>query len=144
VKTRTLLLLAVTVGLVILVAGGVKLLLIAEDKPVHHLAVPSSAKVGDMTVNVRSVSVVAGTTLVAVELVGVDDPDGASTFVFGTGQATLQPEPPPAGHGTACTSTKAAVPTSCVLAFATDAHGVLGYDRAGTTLRWDIVGPIGG
>ena len=143
-KTRTLLLLAVSVGLAILVAGGIKLFLIADSKPVQHHPVPGSATIGDMTVTVQSVRVVQGSTLIAVELHGVDDPDGASSWVFGNGGATLTPSDPPAGDGAPCRGTHAAEPTSCVLSFATsDARGVLGYNRADETARWDIVGPVG-
>ena len=142
-KTRTLLLLAVTVGLIILIAGSVKLFLIAEDEPSKHLHVPGMTKVGDMSVTVRSVRVEGGQLLVSVELVGVDDPDGAASWVFGNGSGTLHALAPPPGTGEPCASTSATEPTDCVLAFATaDARGVLGYQRAGTTVRWDVVGEV--
>ena len=53
-KTRTLLLLAVTCGLVILLAGSFKLFLITEKSPPAHLSVGQSGTIGDMKVTVVS------------------------------------------------------------------------------------------
>ena len=139
-KTRTLLLLAVGCRLVILIAGSVKLLLVADDVQPNHLAVGQSADIGDMVVTVVSATRSAELTLVTVELIGVDDSDGARSWVFGTSEAQLRPETPPAGVGAACGATKALTLTRCVLAFRTvAATGVLRYERADETRRWDIV-----
>jgi hypothetical protein len=139
VKTRTLLLLAVVCGLVILVAGSIKVFLIADEKTPTQLQVGETATVGDMNVTVDSVERRDGQTLVAVELVGVDDPDGALSWVLGVVGAQLQPSDPPAGSGPACGATAQSTPTRCVLAFATDeSRGVLRYERANETARWDI------
>lgn len=143
VKTRTLLLLAVTCGLIILVAGSIKLFLIADDPQPVHLAVGQSATVGDMKVAVTSVERRGGQTLVSVELVGVDDPDGAVSWVFGTGKTQLNAVKPPPGAGEECGATTATSPTDCVLAFDTMDVGVLRYQRANDSLRWDIVAPPG-
>lgn len=140
-KTRTLLLLAVGCGLIILVAGSIKLFLIADDKPPVHLAVGQSGQAGDMTVAVQSVRRTATETLVEVRLVGADDIDGALPFTYNTGAKPLPPQGPPAGEGTRCAATSVTTPTVCVLAFETTrVPGVLGYQRAGETLRWDITG----
>ena len=139
-KTRTLLLLAVASGLVILVAGSIKLFLIADDDPPAHLVVGESATVGDMTVAVLSVDRAGGETYVGVRLQGVDDPDGATSWVLGVVGDQLRPLAPPPSVGPACSSTSAAEPTDCVLAFRTDAVGVLTYGRADETIRWDITG----
>ena len=142
VKTRTLLLLAVGCGLIILVAGSIKVFLIADDTAPSHLHVGESATIGDMRVTVSSTRRTTTQTLVEVELQGVDDEDGARSFVLGTGSKQLEPVDPPAGEGEPCGATSAGRTISCVLAFDTaDAAGVLRYERAGETLRWDIVAP---
>ena len=71
-KTRTLLLLSVGVGLLILLAGGVKLLQVATDRTeVRVLDLDESAVIGDMTVAVQSVSQTADGTLVEISMSGV-------------------------------------------------------------------------
>jgi hypothetical protein len=139
VKTRTLLLLAVGCGLVILVAGSIKLFLVADDTAPQHLSIGASGTVGDMIVTVVDVHRTTEQLLVDVALTGATDDDGATSFVYGTGSKQYSPVPPPHGEGTACSSTVADATTRCVLAFDTDEpQGVLRYDRAGETLRWDI------
>ena len=138
-KTRTLLLLAVACGLAILVAGSIKIFLIADEKTPPQLAIGESAKVGDMKVTVDSVERRNGQTLVSVELVGVDDPDGATSWVLGVLGSQLKPLDPPADAGRRCGATDKSSPTQCVLAFPTDeTKGILRYVRAGQTARWDI------
>lgn len=144
-KTRTLLLLAVGCGLVILVAGSIKLFLVADDTAPAHLAIGERGTIGDMTVTVESVRHAADQTLVAVSLIGADDDDGAKSFVFVASGKEVSAIDPPAGEGEACASTAVDSVTRCVLAFDTpDGQGVLRYDRAGKTLRWDIVGQPAG
>ena len=139
-KTRTLLLLAVGCGLIILIAGSIKLLLVADDVQPTHLAVGQSADIGDMDVKVVSATRSADLTLVTVELIGVDDAYGARSWVLGSSDGQLRPESPPAGVGAACSATKALTLTQCVLAFRTvAATGVLRYERDDETRRWDIV-----
>lgn len=137
-KTRTLLLLAVASGLVILVAGSIKLFLIADEKPPKLHAVGDSGTIGDMTVSVLTVDRVAGETYIGVRLEGVDDADGATSWVLGVVGDQLAPLSPPPSVGPACGPTSATEPTECVLAFRTDAVGVLTYGRADETIRWDI------
>ncbi len=93
-KTRTLLLLSVGVGLMILLAGGVLLLQLAnESAAVEPAAVGESVQVGDVDVTV--LGVVAGDGAgerifsVDVELGGVDD--DLSGFSLATGDRRLQP-----------------------------------------------------
>ena len=139
-KTRTLLLLAVGCGLIILIAGSIKLLLVADDVPPTHLAVGHDAQIGDMSVTVISATRSAELTLVTVELIGVDDADGARSWVLGSSDGQLRPVTPPASVGAACGATRALTLTRCVLAFRTvAATGVLRYERADETRRWDIV-----
>lgn len=73
-KTRTLLLLSMVCGLAIIVAGGLKLFLVASDRtevPVLSLGEPST--IGDMTVTVTGVSATPGGTEVDVVMRGVED-----------------------------------------------------------------------
>src|SRR3954451_13342201 len=120
VKTRTLLLLAVACGLAILVAGSIKVFLIADEKSPPQLGIGESATIGDMKVTVDSVERRNGQTLVSVDLVGVDDPDGATSWVLGVLGSQLKPLEPPSQAGAPCGATTKSTPTDCVLAFATD------------------------
>ncbi|MEO6123552.1 MAG: hypothetical protein ABIR32_07550 [Ilumatobacteraceae bacterium] len=137
-KTRTLLLLAVASGLVILLAGSIKLFLIADEKAPAHLVLGETGKIGDMTVTVLSVDRSGSETYISVRLVGVDDPDGATSWVLGVVGEQLRPLAPPTSVGPACEATSADTETDCVLAFRTTAIGVLTYGRADETIRWDI------
>ncbi len=139
-KTRTLLLLAVASGLIILIAGSIKLFLIADEKAPPHLAVGETGTIGDMSVTVQGVDRGDGQTFVSIRLVGADDPDGALSWVFGTGSEQLRPLAPPSSVGTGCGATDETEPVDCVLAFLIDdGVGVLRYERAGETIRWDIL-----
>ena len=89
-KTRTLLLLSVGVALMILLAGGVLLLQLAnESAAVEPAEVGEAVEVGDVDVVVFGVE--EGVTFaVDVELGGVDD-DDLSSFSLATGDRRLQP-----------------------------------------------------
>ena len=80
VRTRTLLLLAVACGLVILVAGVVQLLRIAGQDDAEFSPLGAEVSVGDLRVVVESYDESGGTATVAVRLGGVDDPDAAADF----------------------------------------------------------------
>ena len=139
-KTRTLLLLAVGCGLIILIAGSIKVFLIADDTSASNLTVGSSGEVNGMTVTLDSVRRTADQTLLGVSLIGVDDPYGALSFDLGTIDGHLKPQPPPPGDGEACAATSKQTLTHCVLAFDTTVvPGVLIYERD-DDLRWDIAG----
>lgn len=72
VKTRTLLLLSVACGLLILLAGGVKLLQVASDDPaVPVLSLGEVATIGDMTVSVSAIDPDGGVVTVLVSMSGV-------------------------------------------------------------------------
>ncbi len=142
-KTRTLLLLAVGCGLVILVAGSIKIFLISDDSTPSHLTIGQSAEIADMSVTVESVRRAGSQTLIEIEISGVDDPDGAATFFYGIGASKeLRPVTPSTDSAAACAATTVAAATgTCVLAFDTDvSEGVLRYERGGEKARWDIVG----
>ncbi len=88
-KTRTLLLLSVGVGLMILLAGGVLLLQLAnESAAVEPADVGEAVEVGDVDVVVLGAQEGA-TFAVDVELGGVDD--DLSGFSLATGDRRLQP-----------------------------------------------------
>jgi hypothetical protein len=88
-KTRTLLLLSVGVGLMILLAGGVLLLQLAnESAAVQPAEVGETVEVGDVDVVVFGAEEGA-TFAVDVELGGVDD--DLSGFSLATGDRRLQP-----------------------------------------------------
>jgi hypothetical protein len=142
VKTRTLLLLAVGCGLIILVAGSIKLFLIADDSGTPKLSVGASGEAGGMTVTLESVRRTADRTLLEVSLIGIDDPDAtASRFGYGIVGAVLEPAAPSAEDGEPCGATSRTVATHCVLAFeTTEAPGVLIYTSDDESLRWDVGG----
>jgi hypothetical protein len=93
-KTRTLLLLSVGVGLMILLAGGVLLLQLAnESAAVEPAEVGEAVEVGDVDVVVFGARE-ADTFSVDVELGGVDD--DLSGFTLATGDRRLDPLTAPA------------------------------------------------
>lgn len=140
-KTRTLLLLSVGVGLLILLAGGVKLLQVATDRTeVRVLDLGESAVIGDMTVAVQSVSQTADGTLVEISMSGVAgaaviedwrllgdgsviEATGASSDDRFCSSRTLVPE---GGSPARCTLRFAAVETVQAVA----------YTRAGEQRQW--------
>ena len=91
-KTRTLLLLSVGVGLLILLAGGVLLLQLSnESAAVEPAEIGDAVEVGDVDVVVLGVVALGAqdTFSVDVELGGVDD--DLSGFSLATGDRRLQP-----------------------------------------------------
>jgi hypothetical protein len=90
-KTRTLLLLSVGVGLAILVAGGVLLLQLSnETAAVEQAEIGEQVRVGDASVRVLGVDETGPYFTVDVELGGVDD--DLSGFSLATGDARVAPE----------------------------------------------------
>jgi hypothetical protein len=96
-KTRTLLLLSVAVGLAILLAGGVLLLQLANQQSVVEPAtVGTPVSVGDVEVTVVDVTETDGVLAVDVEIGGVDDSDGIDSFRLVTSDRPLGPITAPA------------------------------------------------
>jgi len=90
-KTRTLLLLSVGVGLAILVAGGVLLLQLSnETAAVEQAEIGERVRVGDASVRVLGVDETGRYFAVDVELGGVAD--DLSGFWLATGDARVAPE----------------------------------------------------
>jgi hypothetical protein len=83
-RTRTLLLLAVSCGLMILVAGGVWLLRLdgANESGSVTFRIGDTAQAGDLRVTVVSATERDGTMEVEVRTSGVDDPSGFDDFAL--------------------------------------------------------------
>jgi DNA-binding transcriptional regulator of glucitol operon len=80
-RTRTLLILAVACGLVILVAGSLQLLRFGDTSDaIPDLRVGDTATAGDLTVTVVSAAEADGRMQVVVRTSGVDDPLGFDGF----------------------------------------------------------------
>jgi hypothetical protein len=134
VRTRTLLLLAVACGLVILVAGVVQLLRIAgQDEPAPAAQIGEPVRVGDLTVTVDGYSERDERGVVELSLGGVDDPEGTDDFRLVVPGESLAPAEDACGGTTV-------VPRACSLAFDLgDAEGssrVLLYRRGDEQARW--------
>lgn len=94
-KTRTLLLLSVGVGLAILLAGGVLLLQLSnESAAVAPAAVGERVRVGDVEVTVTGSEASGSSFSVDVEIGGIDD-DDISSFSLATGDGRLEPQTAP-------------------------------------------------
>ena len=138
-RTRTLLLLAVTCGLAILVAGTVQLLRLAGQETAKILAVGDTGTAGDAKVLVQRFDEADGVATVTVTLSGVDDPKGLEGFTLVVPEATVQPNQ---RGGKACTGFTVA-PVTCTLTFGTAdvkaGDRLLVFHRAAETARWKLV-----
>ena len=82
-RTRTLLLLAIACGLVILLAGGIQLLRVGgQQQTAKLLATGESGKAGDVTVELVSMSVGVDNLVAVVRVGGTNDPDGLDGFTL--------------------------------------------------------------
>lgn len=147
-KTRTLLLLSVGCGLLILLAGGVKLLQVANDRTeIPVLSFETPAVIGDMTVTVMSIAESQDGTRVIVRMVGVPgEPVVNDWRLLGDGRVL---EPSGAEDGelgrvdspTVC-GRSSVVPTGnepieCVIRFpSVEAIQAVAYTRAGEQRQW--------
>ncbi|MFM8390727.1 MAG: hypothetical protein ACKOA5_15945, partial [Actinomycetota bacterium] len=78
-STRKLILTALVCGLAILIAGGIKLIQVANDeKQVEVLSLGDDVTLGDMTVSVLDIDRRPDATLVTVTMTGVDLTSGAA------------------------------------------------------------------
>lgn len=137
-RTRTLLLLAAACGLVILLAGGLKLVQVATDpEEVDTLAWGESAVIGDMSVVVDAVDVSGDVTLVDVRLGGVEGADATAGWRLWADGAT--PRQPLDDDRTTCAT--AEVPAeglvACSIAFegVDTVQGII-YTRVGEQRQW--------
>ncbi|MFZ9676539.1 MAG: hypothetical protein ACO3GZ_07535 [Ilumatobacteraceae bacterium] len=139
-KTRTLLLLSVACGLMILLAGGVKLFQVATDRAdVDVLSLGESAMVGDMDVTVVSVENTDSGVIAVVEMSGVSGAEVLEGWsMLGDGELS---EPSGAVADGACDASSV-VPAAdevirCSLRFpAVDAEQYVAYQRGGELRRW--------
>jgi hypothetical protein len=138
-RTRTLLLLAVTCGLAILIAGTVQLLRLAGQETETILAVGDAGAAGDAKVLVTAFDEVDGVATVTVTLSGVDDPKGLDGFTLVVPGATVQPNQ----RGADACSGFTVAPVTCTLTFGTadvkDGDRLLVFHRAAQTARWKLV-----
>ncbi len=133
-RTRTLLLLAIGCGLVILLAGGIQLLRVGgQQQSAKLLKVGEPGKAGDVMVELVSSSLRDDSVVAVVRIGGVDDPRGLDGFTLvGPGRVL-------AVTSSDCTGI-AVDPVDCALTFTT--IGVKGtsrqliFHRADAQLRW--------
>lgn len=132
-KTRTLILWSLVCGVIILVAGSIKLFQVSsDDTAVEFLAFGESATVADMVVAVESVESAGDTTLVTVTMNGPDGADAREGWRVVVGDRVLAP----AAEGSDCTAVTA-TPVTCVVAFTVaDESIVVAYLRAGEQRQW--------
>jgi hypothetical protein len=133
-RTRTLLLLAIGCGLVILLAGGIQLLRVTgQEQTATLLATGEPGKAGDVTVELVSSSTDDSELVANVRIGGTDDPDGLGGFTLvGPGKVVAV---------TSSTCEGITVDDrDCALTFATaDMQGTsrqLIFHRADDQLRW--------
>jgi hypothetical protein len=132
-KTRTLLLLSVGVGLAILLAGGVFFVQLAnQSTAIEPVDMGESVSVGDVEVTVLATSEAMPIFAVDVEIGGVDDSDGVDSFELVTGDLELSPITAPAdGRCVEISET----PQRCRIEF--DISGADGSNRVLVLVRGD-------
>lgn len=137
-STRKLILTALLCGLLIMVAGGVKLFQTVRDgNEVPLLAIGESVTLGDMTVRVDGVRLSSDRTLVDVALVGVDGASALDGWRLLAGGKISEPVSLPFGSGTECTTTKRDVESICTVAFpVSQGTRTVAYVRADEQRQW--------
>ncbi|MGB8862345.1 MAG: hypothetical protein WCC60_24025 [Ilumatobacteraceae bacterium] len=141
-RTRTLLLLAVSCGLAILLAGGIQLFRLANQTPPKPpLTVGETGTAGDVKVTVDDVASTDATLVVTVTIEGVDDANGLEGFSLVAPNKRIAPLVV-ADDPAACSGFVVG-PATCTLTFATE--GLSGTDRqlllirAEDQVRWKLV-----
>lgn len=141
-STRKLILTALLCGLAILIAGGVKLIQVANDEvEVQVLALGDEATLGDMTVSVVEIDRRPDATLVTVTMTGVDLADGAADGWRLLADGRVQ-EPAVASTVSGCTAVAAGSTTRCTVGFeAVESAPTVAYVRAGEQRQWAAATP---
>ena len=136
-STRKLILTALLCGLAILIAGGVKLIQVANDEAeVEVLAFGDEATLGDMTVSVIDIDRRPDATLVTVTMTGVDLTSGAADGWRLLADGRVQ-EPAKSSEVNGCTTVAAGSPTRCTVGFeAVESAPTVAYVRAGEQRQW--------
>ena len=138
-KTRTLLLLSVACGLIILVAGGVKLLQVATDRTeVPVLSIGDSTRIGDMVVRVESITAVGEGAEARVVRSGVPGELAVDGWrLLGDGEVVEPYTTVGAGICDARTEVPASGDVICTVRFpAVDTVQAVAYTRAGEQRQW--------
>jgi hypothetical protein len=135
-STRKLILSALIAGLVIMVAGGVKLFQVAQDTvTIEVLALGISQTLSDMTVTVSEVEQATDGTYVTVSMVGVEGADAAEGWRLLAGGEVLAPQT----NVEPCGPISRDQPTQCVLTFVPTSGSVtVAYLRAGDQSQWAL------
>lgn len=151
-STRKLILTALVCGLAILIAGGVKLIQVANDEvAVEVLAFGDEATLGDMTVSVLDIERRPDATLVTVTMTGVDLTSGAADGWRLLADGRVQEpasengrvqEPASVSDTDGCTAVRAGAPTRCTVRFdAVESAATVAYVRAGEQRQWAATTP---
>lgn len=151
-STRKLILTALLCGLAILIAGGVKLIQVANDETeVQVLALGDEVTLGDMTVSVLAIDRRPDATLVTVTMTGVDLAEGAADGWRLLGDGRVQEpangdgrvqEPANNSDNDGCTAVRAGSPTRCTVRFeAVESAPTVAYVRAGEQRQWAAATP---
>lgn len=138
-KTRTLLLLSVACGLVILVAGGLKLLQVATDRTeVPVLSTGDESRIGDMTVRVESITVGTSGTEARVAMAGVPGATAVDGWrLLGDGEVVEPFTTVGDGVCDARTTVPDAGEVVCVVRFpSVETVQAVAYTRAGEQRQW--------
>jgi hypothetical protein len=136
-KTRTLILWSLVCGVIILVAGSVKLFQVSSnDSAVEFLALGESATVADMVVAVKGFERSEQFTLVTVTMNGPDGADAREGWRVVVGDRVLAPVDGPVDASDEC-ALVSATPVTCTVFFpALDESLVVAYLRAGDQQQW--------
>lgn len=138
-STRKLILWSLVCGVLILVAGSIKLRQSVDSTNVDAkvLSVGETTTVGGMTVAVESFDVTSESTLVTVSIGGIDGQDATEGWKLLAGGEASEPV---AGSGseTWCSQTTVDV-ASCVVAFpVSSGSATVFYYRDGDNSQWAI------
>ena len=133
-STRKLILTALICGLVVMLAGGIKLYQMAtEEAEAIVLALGTSQTLADMTVSVTKVEQAPDATLVTVTMVGVEDAAAAEGWRLLASGVVL----PPLLSKSTCKTTTSDVVETCVVGFPESTGSVtVAYLRAGEQSQW--------
>ena len=139
-KTRNLIILSICCGLMILFAGGFKLFQVATDRTeVHVNLLGKESTIGDMTVNVQTITENSDGISVSIEMSGVAGDSVINGWrLLGDGEVL---EPSGAVFEGACDAATVvpedAGTIQCVLRFAAvKAVQAVAYTRAGEQRQW--------
>lgn len=138
-KTRTLLLLSVASGLIILVAGGLKLLQVATDRTeVPVLSIGDESRIGDMNVRVESITVGTSGTEARVAMSGVPGATAVDGWrLLGDGEVVEPFTTVGDGICDARTDVPEAGEVVCVVRFpSVETVQAVAYTRAGEQRQW--------